>query len=387
MQNRIFDIMLRECEAIRRNTMYLFSLIVFPVFVIVFFTTMMDAGQPQEMPMAVVDNDQTAITRSIIRRLDAMQTSDVVQHYATAGEARHAIQRGEIYAFLYIPEGTTEQLMAQRQPKISYYYSGTSLLAGALMFRDLKTVTTLANAAVGQQVLMAKGLTERQSMAVLQPVALDVHPLNNPWVNYNQYLSTMIIPACLLLFLMLLTAYTLGMELKLGTGAELMSRAGGDTVIALLGKLLPQTMVFSVLMWAHMFYLYGVLGFSHLGGVGWMLGLGVLSVVATQGFAVMIFALLPSMRLSMSICSLWSVLSFSMVGAAFPAFSMDAPLQALTWLFPMRHYWLIYSLNIFNGYSMAETWPNIAMLLLFASLPLFFLRKIKRVMNTYVYVA
>ena len=161
---------------------------------------------------------------------------------------------------------------------------------------------------------------------------------------------------------------------------------GGNAFIAVLGKLMPQTVVFLAMMFCHAFYLYGVLAFFHQGTLLVMMLACLLAVLAAQGFGIMIFALLPSIRLSMSVCSLWGVLSFSMVGTAFPAFAMDGPLRALTLLFPMLHYWLMYSLNIFNGYSLSYTWINILALALFALFPLVLLKRIKRVFMTYNYM-
>ena len=64
------------------------------------------------MPAGVVDLDNTSTTRTIIRNLDAFQQTKIVAHYGSFNEAREAIQRGEIYSFYYIPEGTTEKAIA-----------------------------------------------------------------------------------------------------------------------------------------------------------------------------------------------------------------------------------------------------------------------------------
>lgn len=366
--------------------MYFICMVALPIFVMVFFTTLMHDGQPQDMPIGVVDNDNTSTTRALIRKLDGFQTSKVVDHYTSVAEARQAIQHNEIYAFLYIPEGTTKNLLASRRPKISFYYSQTSLTAGSLLYKDLKTISTLGSAAVSQATMRAKGYTPDQIQTFLQPIALDVHTINNPCINYNVYLSTMLIPACLMLFIMLMTTYSLGMELKKRNGKKLMEKAGGNILVALLGKFIPQTLIFLSLMYIHEFYLFEILQFPHQGGIVWMLALGLLGVLAAEGFGIIIFGLMPSLRLSMSISSLWGVLSFSMVGTAFPIFAMDAPIQALSWLFPLRHYWLIYSLNIFNGYPIEDTWINICFLISFIFLPMLFGPRIKKVMETYVYM-
>ena len=382
---RLYDIILRECGILRSNPIYLICMVAFPLFVIIYFTTLMGSGQPQEMPVGVVDLDNTNTTRTLIRKLDAFQTTKITAHYNSVADARHAMQKNEIYAFIYFPEGTTDKLLSSRRPKISFYYSQTSLTAGSLLFRDLKTISTLGSAAVGQATMRMKGYTQRQITAFLQPIAIDLHLINNPCVNYNLYLSTMLIPACLMLFITLLTAYSMGSEVKYGRGKELMAKANGNIFIALAGKLLPQTLIYLTLMYVHLFYLFDVLGFTHEGGILWILTLGLLAVLSGQGFGLAMFGLMPSMRMSMSVCSLWGVLSFSMVGAAFPAFAMDAPLEALTWLFPLRHYWLIYALNVFNGYPLEDTWLNVGVLLLFSALPLLFIGRIKTVLETYIY--
>ena len=115
------------------NRMYLLSMLLFPVFVTVFFTSFMHEGQPENMPVGVVDLDNTTTTRKLTRLLDSFQSSEVVAHYPSVEEARQAMQRGDIYGFLYFPKETTAKLLAQRQPHVSYYYSYATLTSGALV--------------------------------------------------------------------------------------------------------------------------------------------------------------------------------------------------------------------------------------------------------------
>ena len=383
---QIYNIMLRELSILRKNYIFAFCMVVFPLGVMVFFTSLMDDGLPTEMPMGIVDADNTTTTRALIRRLDAFQMTRIEHSYATVAEARKAIQNNEIYGFLYFPKGTTEKLLAARQPKISYYYSYTTLAAGALMMRDLKTISTLGSAAVGQATMRAKGFTEDQIQTFLQPIRIDLHQISNPQTNYNVYLSTMLIPGLMMLFMFLITAYSIGTELKFNTSKEWMQAANNNILVALTGKLLPQTLIFLLITFFYEFYVFGILRWPHPGGVGMIVLLGVLHVLAAQGFGVFAFGLMPSLRMSMSICSLWAVLSFSMAGSAFPIIGMDGPLQAASWLFPLRHYYMLYQICVFNGYPLLEAWFHFAALVGFALLPWLVLKKIKNAMLNYVYI-
>lgn len=147
-----------------------------------------EGGVPTDMPVGIVDQDNSATSRQLVHKLDAFQTTKVVAHYENMAEARHAIQKNEIYAFLLIPDGTEAGLMAQKQPKISFYYSSVSLAAGSLLFRDLKTISTLGGAAAGMAKLSALGKTNDEIMTFLQPIAVDLHMIGNPYANYNYYL-------------------------------------------------------------------------------------------------------------------------------------------------------------------------------------------------------
>ena len=382
----IWTIARRECKILYVNRIYFFSMVVFPILALVFFTSLMDEGLPEDMPVGVVDLDNTSTSRGLIRRLDAFQSSRVVARYPSVAEARRAIQENEIYAFLYIPKGTADNLLSSRRPKISYYYNMGSVMSGSLLMKDLKTISNLGSAAVGQATMRAKGFTPQQIQAFLQPIRVDLHQIANPWTNYNVYLSTVLVPGVMMLFMFLISAYSLGMELKFGRGKEWLQKADNNIVVAILGKFLPQALVFLILIFFYDVYLYKFLHFPYEGSVWMMLLLSVLEVFGSIGFGVFAFGLLPSLRMSMSVCSLWAVLSFSLAGSAFPVMGMDAPIQALTWLFPLRHYYMFYQITVFNGYPLIDAWFHLVALVGFTLLPWFVISKIKNAMLHYVYI-
>ena len=117
-----WNVIRRECHRLVSRPLYLFCMIVAPLFCYIFFTTLMESGLPTDMPVGVVDQDQTSTTRQLTRTLDAFQQSKVIAHYPTFNEAREAVQRGDIYGFYYIPEGTTAEAQAQRRPTVSFHY-------------------------------------------------------------------------------------------------------------------------------------------------------------------------------------------------------------------------------------------------------------------------
>ena len=383
---RIVSIASREVGLIVHNPIYICCMVVFPIITIFFFTSLMSEGQPEKLPCGVVDNDNTSTARALIQRLDAFQSTRVVAHYNNVSEARQAIQRGEIYGFLYIPDHMTADLIAQRQPKVSFYYSNVTLVAGGMVFKDLKTITTLVSASVGSAKLQMLGKTNREIRNFIQPIAIDLHMIGNPWMSYNVYLSSIMIPGVLVLFMLLITVYSIGTELKFGRAREWIQMADYNIFVALTGKLLPQTLIFLSIFLGFEWYIYGYLNFPHPGGLPMILLIAVLTVLSSQGFGAFAFGLMPSLRMSMSVCSLWAVVGFSACGATFPLFAMDGMIQALAEIIPLRHYYMIYQICVFNGYPLIDAWQNVIILVGFACLPILTMRNLKRAMLEYVYI-
>lgn len=368
---RIFSIFRRELDCYSRRPLFLFCMVLAPVLCVVFFTTLMDKGLPTELPAGIVDEDNTNISRTIVRTIDALQETDIIQSYPSFSEARSAMQRGEIFAFFHIPAGTTEKAISNRQPKIAFYTDEAYFVPGSMLMKDLRTASELSGLALTRETLYAKGATEDGAMAIIQPITLDTHPIGNPTLDYGVYLNNILVPGIFILLIMLSTTYTIGMEWKSGTQRELYAMAGNSSAIALAGKLLPQTILFTLMFVFCDMYFYRIMQYPCNSGIVPMMLLGLITVLASQAFGIFLFGLfIGQLRLSMCLCSLWGILSFSLAGFTYPVMAMDPVLRGMAWLFPLRHYYLIYVNQALNVYSIIYVWSSVAALVCFTVLPL-----------------
>lgn len=382
----ILKIARRELRRMASKPIYWFCMIAAPLFCFVFFTSLMAEGLPTDMPLGLVDNDNTTTSRSLARNLDAFEMTSIKEQYANVTEAREAVQRGDIYGFYYIPKGTTRKAQRQELPVVSFYTNYSYLVAGSLLYRDMRTMSELASGAASRTVLYAKGATERQAMAFLQPIVIDSHAINNPWLNYNVYLSNVILPGLLMLFIFMVTVFSIGTEVKYNTVHDWLIMARGSMFHALAGKLLPQTLIFFLIGIAFAIGLYGVLHFPCHCGVPTMLLVMFLGIIGAQGLGVFMFAMLPTLRMSLSFASLWGVISFSICGMSYPVMAMHPTLQGLSLLFPLRHYFLLYVNCALDGYPLMNAAPYVVGLLLFAMLPLLLLRRLKKMLLVVPYI-
>ena len=189
---------------------------------------------------------------------------------------------------------------------------------------------------MGLQTGQAKGYTEAQIMGQLQPIVIDTHPIGNPWLNYSVYLNNTVLPGVIQLMVFLVTVFSIGTEIKYSTSRKWLDMGGNSIAVSLLGKLLPQTAIFTV--------------------VGFMY------------------------------CAVFGMISFSIVGFSFPVQGMDPTLQALARLFPLRHYFLIYVDQALNGRALFYTLGEYAWLLGFLILPFLIGRNLKRALLDFKYL-
>lgn len=390
----MYKVILRELRRLATSPIYWLCLVLGPIFCAVFFTTLMDEGLPTEMPIGLVDDDNSVTTRSLARNLDAFQNSQIVATYPSVSEARKAMQKGDIYGFYYIPRGTTHEMLLQHAPTVSFYMNSQFFVAGSLTYRDMRMMSELFSGAASRSVLRAKGAADGQIVPYLQPIVVDSHPIHNPSLNYSVYLSNIIVPGLLGLFVLFVTVFGIGVELREDTTDELLAVAScqgtcgkiGTAVNALYGKLIAQGLVFHLVGWGIVLYFYGYLHFPCYCGIPVMLLVMSLFIAACQGLGVLMICMLPTLRMGLSFASLWGVLSFSISGMSFPVMAMPSWVQGLSFLFPLRHYYLLYVNCALDGYSLFNAIPFYAALLLFSLLPFLFISRFGKVMREVAYV-
>ncbi len=370
----------REFKRLYSRPLYLFCMIIAPLFCTFFFTTLMADGLPSKLPIGAVDLDHSSTSRNLLRNLDAFQQVDIIQQFNSVQEAKNAMQRNEIYGFFYIPEDFASNAQSQRQPTLSFYTNDAFLIAGSLLFKNMKTMGEMASGSATLSVLLAKGLTKEQVQAVIMPISIDSRPLNNPWLNYSVYLSNTILPGILSLMVLMITVFSIGSELKENSSWQWLRTGNKSIFTALLGKLIPQTVIWLLVGGFILVYMYGYLSYPCNSGILPMFLAMTCLILASQGLAIFIYGVAPILRLALSAVSLWGVLSFSISGFSFPIMAMDPTLQVATDLFPLRHYFLIYVNSALNGYSIGYAWTNYAALLIFMLLPLLVLRRLKKVL-------
>lgn len=374
----LMAIMRRTLVQIVRRPLLWVAMIGLPVFIFLFITSMMGEGLPTRIPAAVVDHDGTSLSREVTQSLSSMQLVDLKMTAGSFTEARQAMQKGEIYGYFEIPENFQADLLAGRGPEITFYTNMVYYVPGSLLFKTFKTTAVYTKAGTVMQVAEAVGQDPVQVKPLLQPVNIVSRPIGNPQLNYGIYLANSFVPCVLQLMIMLVTCFTLGEEIKRHTSLRLMSMARGSVVRAVAGKLVPQTLIWWIISMFMISLLYKYCGYTMSGKWMWMILSELLFVMASQGFALFIFGVIPNLRMSLSICALTGILSFSIAAFSFPEQSMYPAISIFSWMMPIRYNFLIYADQALAGRDIYYSRIWFVAYFVYLVLPLTMLWKVKK---------
>ena len=112
----------REWQRMTSRRLYFGVCLVLPLFTLFFMATIFGNGQMENIPIGIVDRDNTATSRDITRRMSAVPTFRVTRHFVDEAEARKAVQQKEIYGYLSIPPRFEQDMISGQDATLNYYY-------------------------------------------------------------------------------------------------------------------------------------------------------------------------------------------------------------------------------------------------------------------------
>ena len=376
----------RGCVQLVRRPMYFLLIVIMPLLCSWFLLDLIKDGSVQRVPVGIVDLDNSSLSRRISRNLNGFQQVNICQRYNNFAEARDAVQRGEVLGFFFIPDNLEEDALGGRQPVVSYYVNYAYYAPASMQYKGFKTISMLVNGGIVQTALRNVDVPNQQIESTLVPYQTHVHMISNPFTNYDYYLNSTFIPCFLSLFILLVTAFSLGLELKSGLSRQWLKTSGDSMFLALVGKLVPQTVLFTVVCWFVQWMMFRCYDFP-LNCNPWnMLIAMFLLVVANQSFAVLMFCFVPNFRYGTMLCTLLGMVSFSFCGFSLPHEAMYPWVHSLGYVMPIKYYFLIMVDQALNGIDLYYSRVYYAALIGFTILPMLLSWRLKKECMNPVYV-
>ena len=370
----------REIDRIATNGEYRSVILWLPLGVILFFAVFFSQEVVGALPVAVVDEDNSYLSRRLVSMLYATHETALVEEVPDMVEARSKLLSGRVVGVVEIPNGFARNILSGETTEVVYYDSDTNISTSSLSSKGVQTAVTSFGVGVALQRAEMSGMMPNEAMAQVMPIAFSTYGLFNPWLNYAYYVGPCFWAMILIIASMLSTIYAVGTELRYATSVGWLRSANGSLLAGLMGKLAPTTITMWLLAIVIGALIFGAFG-APMRGSWTMLIVGAMTlIVAYQAVALFVVALTASFRLSLSLGGGYSVLAFTFSGVTFPTMAMLAWIQPFTMLFPYTYFMELYIDQAVRGAEWWYSMTEIAAMLLFCLLPLLLFGRLKKVL-------
>src|SRR5262249_47342217 len=187
--------------------------------------------------------------------------------------AARALRSGDAIAAVHIPPDFERDLRARRRPQVVAFYNQEQLTASGIASQGLHDALVAAANSVSPANTSAPTAPRIGTLAVQNIV------LVNPERNYVQFLLRALLPAVLHIVIAISAGYAVGSEFRKRSMRAWLACAGGNPIVAIVGKLLPLFVIFTVMMFAVGLIMEGWFGLVFHGDVAMIVAAGWLFII------------------------------------------------------------------------------------------------------------
>ena len=379
MKKGFLQVVKRELRRMVSRPIYLMMTVIIPTLVIIFFATFLNQGVPNQMPVAIVDFDNSTLSRTISRTISAGQMCEVKYKLSSYESAKNKMQQGEVYAFVIIPRNFEKDVYSGKAPIVNFYTEYAHYLGSSLIMKEINTTLTTISIGADLKMRLMKGESSTQAMAQVNPISNDVHIIANPLLNYALYLTSIMMPGIIFIMAMICTVYAIGIELKNASSRRWLVIGKRNILTALSAKLLPYTLLYTFMIIISEIVMERIMGFPNEGNPVIMYLGAMFTIISYQAMGILILGVFPSMRTALSITAFYGVMSFTLTGFTYPNEAMLPAVKPFTFLYPLRQYYQLYCNVQINGLPFLENIMPFVYLMIFWLVPFIVIMRIKSV--------
>lgn len=377
----LFSVIKREVMAIVTDRLYLSVVLALPIAMLLFFTIMFYDGTIDNLPVVLVDRDNSPMSRELANMVQSTPGVEIVAEVQSIDEAEGLMLDGKVVAIIYIDKGFEESIYAGVTTEVELYISGVNMSASGVVERDLQTVVETLSSGVALSKLQSMGLGYREAMADVMPINLHTNIVGNPYLNYGYYLAPIFMFMGLVIFIVVGTTYALGRELRYATAKEWLCVAEGSLLRGVVGKFLPLTTIYILYTQLVYFILFVVMGMECKGSYVMLCLGGALLVLAYQAVSLFIVTITANLRLALSLGGGYAVMAFTFSGITFPVMAMYGVAQLLSKIFPLSYFSNVLISQAVVGAPEVYNAKDFVLLWLFVLLPLLLWRRLGKLVR------
>lgn len=347
----IWAVTRKEIHHIIRDRATLFLVLFTPTLVMLIMAYSLTVDI-QHVPIAVLDYDQSSMSRDFIQQITAGEDLDLYAQVSALDEIEGMLMRGEIKAAIVIDPGFSHDLLSMRGMPLQIIIDGTEPESGGFAVDHVGwRAEEFVNEALADQI-QALGIPLESLQALDLRIRAWFNPSLKPRVDLIPGLISMVLG-----FPALSVALTLAHEREHGTLEQLMATPVGRAEL-LLGKMIPYILVglANVIMIPTIAMIWFDIPFNGSFPLFFILSVVFLFAILSMGIIIGVFMRTQAAALALSFLLIFFP-GFFMTGVFFPLVSMPEIARMEALILPGTHYAIITRGLFLTGIGIETLWP------------------------------
>lgn len=360
--SRFFELLKREFKQFFGNTTLLMVFFVAPIIYAVMLASVYKSGKAVELPVIVVDEDNSPMSAQIIEMLEDNEGIHVVKTISESNDIQAQMIGEDATAVIVIPDRFEAEMLQSRYPEVMIYTNTVNLLTANFVSKNIQVTLGTFSAGAEIKALQRKGMPGIQSVTRYEPFKQNYVKVFNETGNYFTFMWPAMLTVVLQQVILLAMAVSIAYEVEQKTfGMGIVSKTK-SAITTVLVKVLP-IWILSVPMIA-IFYGFHVLYGAPLPGspLNFII-LTALFIVSATFLGIMISAFLPNALKATQILMLMSAPGFIIGGYTWPTFAMAQPIQWLADVLPLTPFLSAFKLLLMENATLSQVSPFIIHLL------------------------
>ncbi len=289
----------------------------------------------EEVPIAILDLDNSPTSRSLIRAMDATQQINIAEHLTSFSEGVDEINKLNIQGFVYFPNGFEAQLLSMKGTDLAVYLNTSQFLPSNNPNKDLQKVLITAGAGIRLKYYMAHGVDPENATQIVMPLQPDVRGIANPLNTYGGFL----LPGLFILILHQTLLFGIGesftKDRQKKALPQILGLANGQIHIYFIGKLSFYLLLYFAYFLLFLTTIFPIFNLNVHGSWDSMLLIALAMSLAVLMFGVFISSFFRTQVGFLEIIAFSSYPLFLMSGFSWPFQSMPVWIQYLAQFSPM----------------------------------------------------
>ena len=316
----------------------------------------------REVPVAVVDHSQSALSREYIRLLDATPEAEVSCYAQDMLEAKQLMLRAKVYGILYLPRDFEVQMLRGNESVFPFYATTDAFLYYESLERANLEVMEAMDGAYRMQLMEFLSVQGLASVATQSPVTVVGTALYNPIEGYGVYLIPSVLMIIIFQTLMMLVAMRAGTDRQHGTLVPY-ARMRENRMQVALSLVCGKTLTYATLYGVFAFFLVGLLPliFNIPHGASWdaLAALLVPYILSTSFLGLALSRWYADAEAPILLIAFFSIGLIFLSGVSYPFELMPWYWQAVHYLIPAAPAVLAYVQLSSMEAALHDVWPQL----------------------------